>query len=72
MSSVLYNIENVLYSSRKFVKHISGPAPEKQNKMERENSANCKCSNETQRDILEIYKILNVLYQPNLSILKLN
>lgn len=73
VSSVSYNIENVLYNSRKFVKHISGPAPKKKkNKMERENSANCKCSNETQRDILEIYKILNVLYQPNLSILKLN
>lgn len=63
---------DVLYSGRNFAKHISGPAPEKQNKMERENSANCKCNNETQRNILEIYKIVTVLYQPNLSILKLN
>lgn len=29
VSSVSYNIENVLYNSRKFVKHISGPAPKK-------------------------------------------
>lgn len=32
---------DVLYSGRNFAKHISGPAPEKQNKMERENSVNC-------------------------------
>lgn len=66
MYFVSYNIEKhgCVVSGKVFAENVSDAALEIQNKLEGENCANSKCNNETQRDIPEVYKIVNVLSQP--------